>query len=55
MERLLGETALFLHRVEKDLGPAVKEAVEHARQAGEGIAREEGADRRRRRAQHLSP
>ena len=27
MDRLLGETALFLHRVEKDLGPAVKEAV----------------------------
>ena len=27
MDRLLGETALFLHRVEEDLGPAVKEAV----------------------------
>ncbi len=38
MELLLGETALFLHRVEKDLGPSVKEAVEHARQAGENIA-----------------
>ena len=38
MDRLLGETALFLHRVEKDLGPAVKEAVQQVRQSGEGIA-----------------
>ncbi len=38
LERLLGETTLFLHRVEKDLGPAVKEAVDQVRQAGEGIA-----------------
>jgi CheY-like chemotaxis protein len=38
IDRLLGETTLFLHRVEKDLGPAVKEAVDQVRQAGEGIA-----------------
>jgi CheY-like chemotaxis protein len=38
MERLLGETTIFLHRLEKDLVPAVKEAVAQARQAGEGIA-----------------
>jgi CheY-like chemotaxis protein len=38
LERLLGETALFLHRVENDLGPAVKEAVQHARESDEGIA-----------------
>jgi CheY-like chemotaxis protein len=38
MDRLLSETALFLHRVEKDLGSAVKEAMNHFRQSGEGIA-----------------
>ena len=38
MDRLLSETALFLHRVEKDLEPAVKEAMNHFRQSGEGIA-----------------
>ncbi len=38
MDRLLVETTLFLHRVERDLNPAVKEAVEQARQSGEGIA-----------------
>jgi CheY-like chemotaxis protein len=38
IDRLLGETTLFLHRVEKDLGPAAKEAVEQVRQAGEGLA-----------------
>ncbi len=39
LERLLGETAIFLHRVEKDLEPSVKEAVQQVRQAGENIAR----------------
>ena len=34
MDRLLGETSVFLHRIEKDLGPAAKEAVEHVRQSG---------------------
>jgi CheY-like chemotaxis protein len=38
MDRLLGETTRFLHRVEKNLGPAVKEAVQQVRQSGEGIA-----------------
>ena len=38
MDRLLGETTLFLHRVEKDLDPAVKEAVQQVRQSDEGIA-----------------
>ena len=38
MDRLLGETTLFLHRVEKDLNPAVKEAVQQVLQSGEGIA-----------------
>jgi HAMP domain-containing protein/signal transduction histidine kinase/CheY-like chemotaxis protein len=38
MDRLLSETALFLHRVEKDLEPAVKEAVQHFRQSSEGMA-----------------
>src|SRR5262249_30049720 len=38
MERLLGETALFLHRVEEDLGPDAKEAVEQVRQSGEKLA-----------------
>ena len=38
MDRLLSETALFLHRVEKDLEPAVKEAMHHFRQSDEGIA-----------------
>jgi CheY-like chemotaxis protein len=38
MDRLLGETTLFLHRVEKDLNPAVKEAVQQVRRSDEGIA-----------------
>ncbi len=38
MERLLGETTLFLHRLEKDLSPAAKEAVEQFRRSDEGIA-----------------
>ena len=51
-ERLLDETALFLHR---RLRPAAGEAA-HARaaaQLGRGPGRPHGAARRRRRAQHL--
>src|SRR4029077_10950176 len=38
MDRLLGQTTLFLHRVEKDLGATVKGAVQQGWQSGEGIA-----------------
>jgi CheY-like chemotaxis protein len=38
MDRLLGETALFLHRVEEDLTPPVKEAVRRSSEPGSGLA-----------------
>jgi CheY-like chemotaxis protein len=38
MERLLGETALFLHRLEENLTPAAKGALRQVQEAGEGLA-----------------
>jgi CheY-like chemotaxis protein len=38
MDRLLGETAIFLHRLEKDLRPDVKQAVEQVRRSDEALA-----------------
>ena len=54
-ERLLDETALFLHRVVTDL-PAEKQAMLERLHGSQGsAARPQGAGRRRRRAQHLRP
>ena len=52
-ERLLDETALFLHRVEAQLPQPKRRMLEHAAHGGERLPRQEGADRRRRRAQRL--
>ena len=55
LERLLDETALFLHRVEADLRPATRQMLQQGQQVGPGARRQEGPDRRRRHAQHLRP
>ena len=52
-ERLLDETALFLHRVVADLPPAKQRMLESLNQSDEALDRQEGAGGRRRRAQHL--
>jgi CheY-like chemotaxis protein len=38
MHRLLGETSLFLHRIENDLDPAAKEALQQVRQSDDETA-----------------
>jgi CheY-like chemotaxis protein len=54
-ERLLDETALFLHRVVTDL-PAEKQAMlERLHGSSEVLRPPQGPRRRRRRAQHLRP
>ena len=52
-ERLLDETSLFLHRVEARLPQAKRRMLEQLHSAEEIFKGQEGADRRRRRAQHL--
>ena len=52
-ERLLDETALFLHRVVADLPPREAAHAGAAAQFRRGSGRPEGAAGRRRRAQHL--
>ena len=52
-ERLLDETALFLHRVVTDLPPRKATNARAAEQLGRRSGRPHGASRRRRRAQHL--
>ena len=52
-ERLLDETALFLHRVVTDLPPEKQRMLERLQQLGRGSGRPHGAAGRRRRAQHL--
>ena len=52
-ERLLDETALFLHRVVADLPRAKQQHARAPARLERGPARPQGAGRRRRRAQHL--
>ena len=52
-ERLLDETALFLHRVFSDLPAEKQRMLERLQQLGRGSGRPHGAGGRRRRAQHL--
>ena len=52
-ERLLDETALFLHRVVEKLPPAKQRMLESLHDTRRGAARPEGAGGRRRRAEHL--
>ena len=52
-ERLLDETALFLHRVIADLPPAKQRMLREPARDRRGAGRQEGAGGRRRRAQHL--
>ena len=52
-ERLLDETALFLHRVVTDLPPEKQRMLERLQQLGRGSGRQDRAAGRRRRAQHL--
>ena len=52
-ERLLDETALFLHRVVADLPESQAQDARAAARLERGAARPQGAGRRRRRAQHL--
>jgi CheY-like chemotaxis protein len=52
-ERLLDETALFLHRVVKELPPEKQRMLERLLQFGRGPARQDRTVGRRRRAQHL--
>ena len=52
-ERLLDETALFLHRVVTDLPPEKQRMLERLQQLRRGPGRPDGAAGRRRRAQHL--
>ena len=52
-ERLLDETALFLHRVVADLPPEKQAMLERLLTLRRGPGRPAGARRRRRRAQHL--
>ena len=52
-ERLLDETALFLHRVVADLPPEKQRDARAAAPLRRGPGRQDGAGRRRRRAQHL--
>jgi CheY-like chemotaxis protein len=54
-ERLLDETALFLHRVVKELPPEKQRMLERLLQFGRGPARQDRTVGRRRRAQHLRP
>ena len=52
-ERLLDETALFLHRVVTDLPPEKQAMLERLHGSQRSPARPQGAGGRRRRAQHL--
>ena len=52
-ERLLDETALFLHRVVADLPREKQRMLERLHSLGRGPGRPHGAAGRRRRAQHL--
>ena len=54
-ERLLDETALFLHRVEKKLPQQKRRLLEQLHSSGGGLQGQEDPHRRRRRAQHLRP
>ena len=54
-ERLLDETALFLHRVVADLPPDKQRMLDRLHQSDEALVRQQGARRRRRRPQHLRP
>ena len=52
-ERLLDETALFLHRVEANLPEPKRRMLEQLHRTDPVLRGREGAHRRRRRAQHL--
>ena len=52
-ERLLDETALFLHRVVADLPPEKQQMLDRLHRSDEDLVGKHGAGRRRRRAQHL--
>ena len=52
-ERLLDETALFLHRVVTDLPPDKQRLLERLHRSDEDLVGQDGPGRRRRRAQHL--
>ena len=52
-ERLLDETALFLHRVVADLPAEKQHMLERLHRSDEDLVGTEGAGGRRRRAQHL--
>ena len=52
-ERLLDETALFLHRVIADLPAAKQQMIERLHESDEALRGTQGAGRRRRRPQHL--
>ena len=54
-ERLLDETALFLHRAVTDLPADKQRMIERLTRLGRGPRRAHRAPRRRRRAQHLRP
>ena len=52
-ERLLDETALFLHRVIADLPREKQQMLDRLHRSDDALGRAQGAGRRRRRAQHL--
>ena len=52
-ERLLDETALFLHRVVADLPAEKQQMLERLHRSDEDLVGQDGAGGRRRRAQHL--
>ena len=52
-DRLLDETALFLHRVESSLPAEKRKMLEQLHQHDPVAGRQQGADRRRRHPQHL--
>ena len=52
-ERLLDETALFLHRVVADLPKAKQDMLDRLHRSDDALARPQGAGGRRRRSQHL--
>ncbi len=54
-ERLLDETALFLHRVIANLPPEKQNMLDRLHRSDEALIGKESAGGRRRRAQHFRP